>query len=94
MPIHTAAIHGQLGSARFLVARGANVNAACLDNVRPLHYAAGQGHLEMAAFLLDQGAEIDALDGSHSATPLAWAHFQKKPAVMEFLQSRGGRLRV
>jgi hypothetical protein len=67
--LHVAACSGQLGVARLLIERGADVNAVSTKGQRPLHFAAGSGHIGMAALLLDHGAEIAAIETEHGSIP-------------------------
>ena len=60
--LHLACFFGHAETARELVARGADVNAAA-DNpsrVQPLHSAAAGQSAEIVALLLDRGATPDA----------------------------------
>ena len=85
MPLHIAAIHGRIDVAAHLLARGADVNAHCLEGVTPLHYTAIKGQVKMAKFLLDHGADPGAHDPKHQSTPLGWARFQRWPKLVELL---------
>jgi ankyrin repeat protein len=72
-PLVVAAEHGQLGVARLLVQRGANINAQVRYWRRTaLHYAAYGGHEEVVAFLLEKGAQASTRDDKN-VTPLMWA---------------------
>jgi ankyrin repeat protein len=68
-PLAVAAAHGQLGVARLLAQRGADVTRAGHDGKTALHWAAERGHQEMVAFLLSRGARSILKDG-HGNTPL------------------------
>lgn len=84
---------------RFLLSRGANVNARAVAQSRhtALHSAAWNGDLEMAKLLLDAGANINARDEEHKGTPRGWAEVSIRisgnsacKAVEDFLAARGG----
>ena len=62
-----AARHGDIESAKLLVARGADVNAVAADGAAVLAVAARSGQGEFAAWLLDQGANPDADGSGHTA---------------------------
>src|SRR5262249_10194240 len=87
-PLHIAALHGRLAVAELLLDRGAAVNALCLSEATPLHYTAMHGQVEMAKLLLDRGADLHARDPEHRSTALAWARFQRQPALVALLQER------
>jgi len=56
-PLHLAAWHGNLDTARLLLSRGARIDAAARWGVTPLHFAAGSGYLKMVKLLIAHGAE-------------------------------------
>ena len=56
-PLHLAAWHGKLDTARLLLARGAKIDAAAKWGVTPLHFAAGSGYLKMVKLLIAHGAD-------------------------------------
>jgi len=70
-PLHNAASKGQLRVAEYLMANGADVNAASLYNgaptgPTPLRAAASSGHKKMVELLLSKGARIED-DGKETA---------------------------
>ncbi len=71
-PLMFAGQTGALDSARILLAAGADVNAATLDDGSALVLASSNGHREMALFLLEKGADPNATDG-YGLTALHWA---------------------
>jgi ankyrin repeat protein len=89
-PLHFAAFFGHPGSARLLVARGADVNAVA-DNpmqVLPLHSAAAADCTEIVELLLDHGADANAKQASgHSA--LDAARQNGNDAMADLLAARG-----
>ena len=60
--LHLACFFGHTETARELIARGADVNAAAdnLSGVRPLHSAAAGKSAEIVVLLLEHGATADA----------------------------------
>ncbi|XP_063231250.1 26S proteasome non-ATPase regulatory subunit 10-like isoform X2 [Bacillus rossius redtenbacheri] len=60
--LHGAAACGRLAMARWLVARGAHVDAVGLYEWTPLMYAAENGHLEMVRYLVQVGANTTIRD--------------------------------
>jgi ankyrin repeat protein len=94
-PLHTALLYKNLSTFRFLVLRGANVNAADNKGQTCLHVAACMGQVEAASFLLAHGAAVDGLyvaSGSSRSTvhahstPLHSAassgHSQARPVIV------------
>ena len=66
-PLLFAARHGDLESARLIVAAGADVNDAAPMGTSPLVVAAHSGHGTLAAFLLEEGADHNAADAGYTA---------------------------
>ena len=66
-PLLFAARSGDTGSARLLLAAGANVNDALPDGTSALVLAAHSGHGETAALLLEKGANPDSADTGYTA---------------------------
>ena len=51
-----------------------------------LHLAAGAGELDVVKVLLDHGADPTVQDPQFHATPLQWAEFLRRPAVVAHLR--------
>lgn len=56
-PLIRAAHNGHLMTVKFLVEKGADVNAVDMGDNSALHWAAMRGHVEIVKYLLDQGAD-------------------------------------
>ena len=63
MPLSTAAFHGHLEIAKYLVSRGARVSASNADGNTPLHIAAFMCRTELTEFLLNKGASVTKKNG-------------------------------
>ncbi len=53
----------------------------------PIHQAIAAGHLDVVKLLVDRGARLDIKDTIYRSTPLGWATYLEKPAIVEFLKS-------
>jgi len=75
--------------AKYLLDRGAEVNAVTRDGLTALHMAAQNGNIGIITLLLERGAKINPVD-SKGWTPLdrgvRWGH----PDAGEFLRLNGG----
>jgi ankyrin repeat protein len=60
--LHSASMWGQVEVAKFLLSRGADVNALANCRVPPLEDAAYDGNCEIVAMLIDHGAKVNARD--------------------------------
>ncbi len=69
VPLHYAALFGDLRHAEQLVADGIDVSIADHDGQTPLHYAAQGNAATVAQLLLTHGAPVDAVDHDGN-TPL------------------------
>ena len=66
-PLLFAARHGDVASARLLVATGAAVDDAAASGTTPLVVAAHGNHRELATFLLEAGADPNAAGAGYAA---------------------------
>ena len=62
VPLHYAALFGDLHRAAELVGSGADIGIGDLDAQTPLHYAAQGCSVAVAELLLSEGAFVDAED--------------------------------
>jgi palmitoyltransferase len=87
--LHWAAINNRKEVVRYLLSKGANVQAIGGDlQSTPLHWATRQGHLSMVVLLMNNGADASILDGEgYNALHLA-AQFGHT-AIVAFLVSKG-----
>eukprot|EP00438_Fugacium_kawagutii_P015540 Skav211013 [mRNA] locus=scaffold134:51708:59003:+ [translate_table: standard] len=72
-PLHHAAPYAHAESARFLLDKGAEINAKDSQGITPLHQASLQGDAEVARLLVDRGADLELKDEEFGATPLHFA---------------------
>lgn len=89
--LHTAADHGMITTVKFLVEKGAEVNAASVDKWTPLHNAAQNGYLDVAEFLHDHGANINATS-LLGISPLHDAAGRGQTRMVQFLINKGAKL--
>ena len=90
VPLHYAALFGDLQRASALVSDGADIHAEDLDGQTPLHYAAQANATSVAELLLAHGAVVDAADHDGN-TPLWNATMRTRGtgAVVELLLEHG-----
>ena len=79
-----------VGTARFLLEAGADVNARSANEmaVLPLHSAVAGGHDDVAAVLIEAGADVNATQ-RHGYTPLHGAAQNGATATVERLLAAG-----
>src|SRR5205814_1229795 len=87
LPIHTASALGNVESVRFLLAQGADPNAAVERGVRPLHYAAKSNARHVAEALLAAGADPLLKEDAHEGTASDWARFFGNFELAGFLET-------
>ena len=91
--ISWAAACGSAAAVEFLSELGFDVNARGRTDVpsdqpwqTALHKAAEDGNLELARTLLRLGADPDIRDERFDSTPLGWARYFSRPALIELLE--------
>jgi ankyrin repeat protein len=75
---------------RFLISKGANVNALSDEDVLPIHRAAKKGDVETCQILVENGADLHALSLS-GKTPLAYAVHRGHLDAVDFLIEKGAK---
>jgi hypothetical protein len=98
VPLHYAAQVGAGPLVRFLLSRGANVDATChpeqcvtFNGWCALHFAADAGHLEVVQLLLEHGAQSDNIN-SNGDTALAIAAERGQWEVARWLVAAGANI--
>ena len=90
--LRVAVMLGNTDMVRWLIDRGADVNAASPRDGRvALLWAAQKGHLEIVTALIVAGADVDVADSS-GITPVQWAVENGHADVVESLIDAGARL--
>ncbi|KAL0125528.1 hypothetical protein PUN28_004563 [Cardiocondyla obscurior] len=83
-----ASAYGQLGSARKLLDKGADVNYCTPKLQTSLHFAAAYGHHDVVKLLLNHGADPNACDEDDN-TPLIYGAHCDHPHVCYELLTKG-----
>ncbi|MFH1314277.1 MAG: ankyrin repeat domain-containing protein [Candidatus Eisenbacteria bacterium] len=87
-PLHVAVSDSQVDIARFLISRGADVNAGDSDNSRPLHWAAFERKRELVEILLEAGADLEIVE-DYGNSPLTYAIYGGDTGIVNLLLDRG-----
>jgi hypothetical protein len=88
-----SAREGDLGRARWLIERGANVNAAKTHvGSTALMLASEKGHLEIAQLLVERGANVNASRTTDGMTALMWASQNSHLGIAQLLVERGANV--
>lgn len=80
-------------TARFLIAKGANINAKDKHGKPPLYYAVFRDTEEYAMFLVANGADVN-FDVDHGMTPLHYAVLTDAEEYVKLLLERGADVNV
>ncbi|MCG8469104.1 MAG: ankyrin repeat domain-containing protein [Gemmatimonadetes bacterium] len=89
-----AAMRGDAGAVRRLVAGGADVNAPQGDGMTALHWAARNDDPELAGFLLESGARVGRTTRIGAYTPLHMASSVGSAGVVALLLEAGSDARA
>lgn len=89
-PLGLAIFFRHVDIARYLLARGANVNQAARNalGVAPIHSALASGDLALIRTLIERGANVNARQ-ARGFTPLHEAAFSGRRDIAELLLARG-----
>ena len=63
LPLHMAAMDGDVGNIKRIAAEGADVNVQGPEGARPLHVAVANGHVDAVRVLVELGADVEASTG-------------------------------
>jgi len=90
-PLSHAAYACRVDAAKYLISRGADVNATGTGagGQRPLHVAARYNCVEVAKVLLDAGADINLRANDTWGSPLVFAVHDGNTKMVKFLIERG-----
>ncbi|WP_264683262.1 ankyrin repeat domain-containing protein [Wolbachia endosymbiont (group B) of Euphydryas aurinia] len=90
-PLHIAAKRGLLDIAKFLLDKGADIDAQENKFGRaPLHLAAAKGHLDIVKYLIEKGADVDVYQGGWSySTALHLAARKGHLDIVKYLIEKG-----
>lgn len=80
-----ACLNGKSDVCRYLLDRGANLNARSVQGGTALMYAAASGNLELVQFLIENGADKQARDGMQRSALV----YAKNDAVKNYLKNAG-----
>ncbi|CAM9880226.1 unnamed protein product [Ectocarpus fasciculatus] len=69
-PLHLAAAGGRTEIARWLLLKGAEIDAADTQGTTPLHFSIQRGHIATVKLLLASGADVTARQSELDLTPL------------------------
>ena len=86
-PIHLASENNQLEAVKFLIEKGAKVDALTNDHETPLMYAVWNGALETVQVLIESGADMNILN-SNSETIFHLAAEKNKTKIFKVLITR------
>ncbi len=81
--------HGQVEAASFLLDRGADINAQPGKSGTALHEAIFANRIDVARLLLQHGASLDVEHAVYAATPLDFASYNGRRAMVEMLLQHG-----
>ena len=83
-PIHLACQEGHLKVVKFLLARGADLEAGDREGTTPVQVAALFGHPKIVKYLLSKGAQVNAAD-QNGMTALLFAAYHGHTEIVELL---------
>jgi ankyrin repeat protein len=91
--LHLAVSKRNLGTIRWLLAHGVDVNAKRLMwdfNHTALHMIVESGEIDIARLLLDAGADPNIRDDKSNATALGWADYFGRTDLAALIRENGG----
>ena len=89
MPLHIAAVNGNLRAIILLIEEGAELNAKGEGEMTPLHYAVQMNQIEAIKILLEHAAD-PTVTNAFGDTPASTARIMKNPHVEALLPNSPG----
>lgn len=89
IPLHIAAVRGDLRAIEALILAGSSVNARGEHGYTPLHEAAEQGHMEAAKILIGAGSSLSILNDD-SLPPAALATASGNQSLIDLFKNIPG----
>ena len=86
-PLHFACCENRLEIVKYLISKGANIEAKKQYGETPLYWACFNGHLPIAEYLLSKGANIDTGD---LASACLFGHL----SIVKYLISKGAKIEI
>ena len=93
IPIHQAAMQGNIEAVKQYLAAGKDVNAKDSFGRTLLHWTADRGHQEIVEFLIANNADVNTQDMSGN-TPLSLARNWSRNEIVEILGKHGGKILI
>lgn len=91
--LHVMAKRGETDAVRWLLDRGADVNAKWIGwdtKATPLHVAASRGHGDIVRLLLAAGADPEIHDSVHDSDAFGWAEYFGQVDMVRLLREARG----
>merc|ERR1712113_541099 len=89
-PLMLASIEGYLNIVKYLVEKGANVDAFTKNKHTAMMLASVEGHLDIVKYLVEKGANVDAFDDKNY-TAMMHANANNRLEILKYLMEiRGG----
>lgn len=93
MPIHYAAVSGQIEVVKYLLSRGADINSRDNYNNTPLIMTSNHWHNNLTKYLIEKGADVNA-KGDDDETLLLRVTRTTNYSIVEYIVKKGADVNV